>query len=55
MARKLSNALAVVLLLVGLVAALPITGLYEKADCTWVSARSTRASAPMTAGRCASR
>lgn len=37
MARKLSNALAVVLLFVGVVAALPITGVFERADCQWVT------------------
>ena len=35
MAKKFSNALAVVLLLIGLVAALPLTGVFTKATCTW--------------------
>lgn len=37
MARKFSNALAVVLLVIAVLAALPVTGLYENADCQWTT------------------
>jgi len=44
MAKKFSNALAVVLLLIGLVAALPLTGVFTKATCTWETSTQTTTS-----------